>query len=282
MPRLSPAVDGEAAPTAGPGEPWPRSVDRLQWLFWAAAVFLAPWIVLLYDEQKPQALAHDVHLLAAGLIVAMLVAMVVTAVSSGRGRPVAVVAASLTAVATGIAAWFRLLTRTGGVPWVGTTPVFVALVVVVIAVCTAVMVRELASRSGPLPAFGWVSVVLAVAAAALVVPLVVTFTEEPQVEVARHLIVAWCGLDVAEAVSLALTGWAIHRRSPWVVVAATAAGTLLLCDAWINIVSSAGVARKEAVVMGFAEIPLAALSYWVAVRTTRLVFHLRPPSGVPA
>ena len=52
------------------------------------------------------------------------------------------------------------------------------------------------------------------------------------------------------------------------VAAVTAAVTsaLLVCDAWINIIPAHGAAFWEAIAMAFVELPLAALSFWVATR----------------
>jgi hypothetical protein len=47
---------------------------------------------------------------------------------------------------------------------------------------------------------------------------------------------------------------------------ATIAGTLIVCDAWINIVPATGAAFYEAIAMAFVELPLAGLSFWVATR----------------
>ena len=64
--------------------------------------------------------------------------------------------------------------------------------------------------------------------------------------------------------ALASTAFALQRRPARVAVSATVTGTLLLCDAWINIVPVNGLAFYEALAMGLVELPLAALSLWVA------------------
>ncbi len=71
-----------------------------------------------------------------------------------------------------------------------------------------------------------------------------------------------------EVLAFAATALALQHRPRLAVVPATVTGTLLLCDAWLNIVPSTGQAFYEAIAMAFIELPLAALSFWVAVRTS--------------
>ena len=48
--------------------------------------------------------------------------------------------------------------------------------------------------------------------------------------------VVWTGFDVGLALAFALTALAAWRRSPWVGALAATTGTLLLVDAWFDIV----------------------------------------------
>ncbi|HSC51892.1 MAG TPA: hypothetical protein VLD16_16635 [Gaiellaceae bacterium] len=50
--------------------------------------------------------------------------------------------------------------------------------------------------------------------------------------------VAWGGFDLALAAVLAATGYGLLRRKLWVQSTATAAATLLLCDAWFDTLSA--------------------------------------------
>jgi phosphoglycerol transferase MdoB-like AlkP superfamily enzyme len=150
----------------------------------------------------------------------------------------------------------------GGSHWVGAIPIFLALVVVIVGLCV-IVIRSDYSASPPAR---WLPIVLAVAALALVPTLVFVLTVAPGVQTAHHLKIAWTGLDVFEVVALAATGFALQRRSVLTAVPATIAGTLLVCDAWINIVPATGAAFYEAIAMAFAELPLAGLSFWIATR----------------
>ena len=110
--------------------------------------------------------------------------------------------------------------------------------------------------------------------AVLLVPwtLWLTFTL-PTRHIAHHYRVAWVGFDILLAAAFAATAIAALRLSPWLQALAAMTGTMLLCDAWFDVVTSAAgdeqiVAMLEAV---FAELPLAALCGWIVLDTTR--FH---------
>ena len=145
-------------------------------------------------------------------------------------------------------------------------PVFLAVlaVVIIIGLCVVVIERDFSGR--PSPPARWLPAVLVVAALALIPTLVVELTVIPADQTAHHLKLAWTGLDVFEVVALAATGFALQRRSAMTAIPATITGTLLVCDAWINIVPTHGAAFYEAIAMAFVELPLAGLSFWVATR----------------
>jgi hypothetical protein len=81
-----------------------------------------------------------------------------------------------------------------------------------------------------------------------------------------HYRVAWIGLDAMEALALALTAWLAYRRSTWVDIAATAAATLLIVDAWFDLMTATpGWELTQSIAAAAAlEIPLALLSLWIA------------------
>ena len=241
----------------------------LKWLYWAGAAGLAPWIGYLYFSQVPSAVTHQVHVLAVGLLAALMAGVLVTAWTYRRGSGPLLIAASFTAAATFISAWFRVLTRSGSSSWPASLPVFLAVAVVIVGLCAAAIRSELATWSGGRGRIGWLPAALGVAALALVPSLVLVLVVVPPVQVAHHLRLAWTGLDVCELIALAATGLALHRRSPITVIPATVTGALLLCDAWINIIPTTGMARAEAIVLAFVEVPLAAVSFWVAARSAR-------------
>jgi hypothetical protein len=83
---------------------------------------------------------------------------------------------------------------------------------------------------------------------------------------ARHWGIAWAGFDAGLALALGLTAYAALRRASWLDRAAIAAGTLLVADAWFDVVTARGadaiaLAMTEALAI---ELPLAFLCIWVA------------------
>jgi hypothetical protein len=92
------------------------------------------------------------------------------------------------------------------------------------------------------------------------------FISLPDQATAAHWRLAWGGFDVALAGALTATGLLILRRSPLTQTAAAVAGTMLVCDAWFDILTShgAGEVTVAAVLAAVAEIPLAALCFWIA------------------
>jgi hypothetical protein len=91
--------------------------------------------------------------------------------------------------------------------------------------------------------------------------------------VAQRWDVAWSGFDTGLAVAFVLTALAAWQRSPWVGICAAATGTLLLTDAWFDVLleSHADELRNAVLLALFAELPLAALCFWIAYRTERFL-----------
>jgi hypothetical protein len=83
---------------------------------------------------------------------------------------------------------------------------------------------------------------------------------------ARHWGIAWTGFDAGLALALGVTAYAARRRAAWLDRAAIAAGTLLIADAWFDVVTARGTgAIALAVTEALAiELPLALLCIWVA------------------
>src|SRR5882757_10386848 len=57
---------------------------------------------------------------------------------------------------------------------------------------------------------------------------------------ANHWRLAWGGFDIALGIGLATTAVAALRRSPFGEIAASITGTLLICDAWFDVLTSTG------------------------------------------
>jgi hypothetical protein len=78
--------------------------------------------------------------------------------------------------------------------------------------------------------------------------------------------VLWAGFDIVLCASGVATAIAILRGSHALPILASITGTLLLCDAWFDLLtSSPGSERMWAIVEAVvAELPLAFFSFWVA------------------
>ncbi len=87
----------------------------------------------------------------------------------------------------------------------------------------------------------------------------------PKRAVAVHYDLAWVGFDVMLVVVLAAAAYTAFRRPRWLPVWASSAATMLVVDAWFDIVTSRGVDRMEAVVMALlVELPVAVACIWLA------------------
>jgi hypothetical protein len=126
----------------------------------------------------------------------------------------------------------------------------------------------------------WVPYLFAVFSLALAPGIARVFAAAPPLHLAMHWRLAWGGFDVALAVLLAATGLALFRRSALAEVLAAMTATLLCCDAWLDVLSSAGQGTAATVISigeaALVELPLAALFTWVAVRFAGAVAEARP------
>jgi hypothetical protein len=124
-------------------------------------------------------------------------------------------------------------------------------------------------RDWIVPVFGAIGVLL--------VPWTIWLSASlPPHHLAHRWDLAWTGFDIGLAVCFAGTAFAAWRRSPWVGTLAAATGTLLLADAWFDVVlESRGAELRTAIVEAmFAELPVAALCFWIAYRTERFLAQI--------
>ena len=109
--------------------------------------------------------------------------------------------------------------------------------------------------------------------AVLLVPwtLYLTFTL-PARHVTTHWDIAWVGFDAALLSAVAGTIVTALRHSRWLVPLAAVTGTMLLCDAWFDVVTSQGASEVgEAVLEAvLAEVPLAAVCAFIVIDAARL------------
>ena len=91
----------------------------------------------------------------------------------------------------------------------------------------------------------------------------------PSRQLSANYDVAWAGFDVFLCVGLGATGFFALRRSRWLPVAAAATATLLVVDAWFDVMTTpSGRDLVLAVVLAaFVELPLSALCLSLARRS---------------
>jgi hypothetical protein len=101
----------------------------------------------------------------------------------------------------------------------------------------------------------------------------------PSRHLTHHYDLAWVGFDIALLTSFAITGWFALHPSKWLVPAAAVTGTMLLCDAWFDVITSSGNEQAESILEAcLAELPLAALCayvVWDVERFLTLLPHRR-------
>ena len=108
------------------------------------------------------------------------------------------------------------------------------------------------------------------AAAVLLIPWAIALGQMlPSRHVADHWDAAWTGFDVVLALSLLATAWATARRRDLVRTLAAVSGTLLLCDAWFDtLTSSPGTDLEVAILLAvLGEVPLAIVCFLLATGT---------------
>jgi hypothetical protein len=124
----------------------------------------------------------------------------------------------------------------------------------------------------------WVGRLFAVLTVLLIPWTIWLMFDLPSQARADHWDIAWAGFDIALGVSLGTTAITILRRSPWTAITATVTATLLVCDAWFDVMTadtSSAVMRALAEAC-FAELPLALLCLWVARNVERVLADARP------
>lgn len=124
----------------------------------------------------------------------------------------------------------------------------------------------------------WIAPALFGCALVLIPWIALLFATLPSHYVANHWEVAWGGFDIGLGISLASTAILVARRSPFAEITATITGTLLVCDAWFDVLTSRGTSDiSQAVATAFLiELPLAALCFWMARNVAHAVEVARP------
>jgi hypothetical protein len=93
----------------------------------------------------------------------------------------------------------------------------------------------------------------------------------PSHQVSSDYDIAWVGFDVMLMLVLASTGIFALRRSRYLAPAAAAMATLLVVDAWFDVVTSPPGERMLSILLAvLIELPLAALCVWLSYHSEQL------------
>src|SRR5215831_2956064 len=136
----------------------------------------------------------------------------------------------------------------------------------------AIEPRPQARRASVRPAPRWLGYAFAVCSFVLLPWTIYLYQSLPSRATADNWDVAWAGFDVAIAATLLATAVGALRCAPWTQGAAASAATLLICDAWFDVMTSQTTHEFEmALLMALAvEGPLAILCVWVARNSERV------------
>jgi hypothetical protein len=124
----------------------------------------------------------------------------------------------------------------------------------------------------------WIAPVL-IACALMLAPWIAWLLASlPSHAVAHHWQLVWGGFDIALAALLAATGIALIRRSPIAGLLAPMTATLLIADAWFDVITSLDTSALPVAVAeaAFAELPLAFVCLWIARNVERVLADARP------
>ena len=106
----------------------------------------------------------------------------------------------------------------------------------------------------------------------------------PDRQLSPHYNIAWVGFDVFLLVALGATGYFAIRHSRYLAVTSAAAATLLVVDAWFDIMTSPRSEIMQSVVLAvLVELPLAGVCVWLSYHTEhlasrRIILLVRPDS----
>lgn len=96
----------------------------------------------------------------------------------------------------------------------------------------------------------------------------------PSRQLSPHYNIAWAGFDVLELIALGATGYFALRRSRSLAISAAAAATLLVTDAWFDVMTSSRHHVAQAIVLAVViELPLAGVCGWLSYHTHHLAEH---------
>ena len=117
----------------------------------------------------------------------------------------------------------------------------------------------------------WVVVFFLGGAVVLIPWIVLMFTVPQVVNVPRHWELVWGGFDCFLVLGFGLTAFNLITRSPRGAVTAAMTGTMLLIDAWFDVLTTHRGGLVISILMAvFAELPCAVICFYVSRRIVSL------------
>jgi hypothetical protein len=116
----------------------------------------------------------------------------------------------------------------------------------------------------------WASVVYALLGIALIPWIILLAEYLPTKHIAQHWDSLWVGFDIMILLAIILTVYYVITKKIWVIISASALGTLLIIDAWFDILTARpGSEQRQSIAMGVIEIFLSLITY----RMVYLIIH---------
>ena len=101
--------------------------------------------------------------------------------------------------------------------------------------------------------------------------IVLMFTVPRAVNVPPHWVLVWGGFDCFLVLGFAVTAYRLITRSPRGAVTSAMTGTMLLIDAWFDVLTTHRGGQTVSILMAaFAEIPCAVICFYVSRRIVSL------------
>jgi hypothetical protein len=101
--------------------------------------------------------------------------------------------------------------------------------------------------------------------------IVLMFTVPREVNVPPHWVLVWGGFDCFLVLGFAVTAFRLMTRSPRGAVTSAMTGTMLLIDAWFDVLTTHRGGQFVSILMAvFAEIPCALICFYVSRRIVSL------------
>jgi hypothetical protein len=121
----------------------------------------------------------------------------------------------------------------------------------------------------------WVGPAFAILALGTVPWVIFLAVTLPRHATFAHYRGVWVGFDTALVIVLALTGYLAWQGRPQVALSATAAATMLLVDAWFDVMTTPrGHGWLLSVVLAaLIELPLAAICLWIGLHASVVIEH---------